>query len=306
MKGTAKRLIIISFILSLIATSAVYFYLSSLKGKSKKEEYVKILAASVSIPRGTVIQRNMIKEVEIAKESFLEGYIKDYSLVVGRYAKENIVKDEIFIKEKLQSDNINELSFQIRENYRAVSLNVTGDTGLSYLLKPGDYVDVIVYLSEKKDSGKVVRPDIAKMVLQNLKVLAVDRNLSRENNPKDDGKVPTNFFVTVEVPAIDVEKLVIASDIGVVKLALRSVNDNNIINTSGTVDENLLKSNSSLDRTKTNSKYIYYKVKKGDTLKNISRKFYGTPDNYTLLKEVNNIKNENFIVPGLILKIPVF
>lgn len=298
MKGIAKRLIIISFILSIIATTAVYFYLNSLKGNNKKEEYVKILAASTSISKGTVIQKNMIKEIEISKDSLLESYIKDYAAVVGKYTKENIVKDEIFIKEKLQNDNINELSFQITENHRAVSLNVTGDTGVSYLLKPGDYVDVVVYLSEKTEGNKIARPDTAKMILQNVKVLAVDRNLTRENSPKDDGKVPTNFFVTLEVPANDVERLVLAGDIGVVKLALRPVNDNKTIKTNGTIDKDLLQSKS--------QKYIYYKVKKGDTLRNISRAFYGTPDNYTLLRDINNIKNENVIVPGKVIKVPVF
>ncbi|KRQ86264.1 LysM domain/BON superfamily protein [Caloramator mitchellensis] len=304
MKGIAKKLIIVSFILSIMATASVYYYLNSLKN-NKKEEMVNIIAAQVSIPKGTVIQKDMLKEVEISKDALLDSFITDYSHIVGKFAKENIVKDEIIIKEKLQSENINELSFQIDENKRAVSMNVTGDTGVSYLIKPGDYVDVIVFLQEKREANKLIRPEIAKMILQNVKVLAVDRNLSRENSPKDDGKVPTNFFVTLEVPANDVEKLVLAGDIGVVKLALRSVKDDKIINTNGTIDSDLLKGSSGTSSTNTKTKYIYYKVKKGDTLRNISRAFYGVPDNYALLKEINKIKDENIIVPGMVIKIPV-
>ncbi|WDC84539.1 hypothetical protein PL321_01990 [Caloramator sp. mosi_1] len=31
--------------------------------------------------------------------------------------------------------------------------------------------------------------------MQNVQVLAVDRNLTRENNPKDDGKIPARFLL---------------------------------------------------------------------------------------------------------------
>ena len=38
-----------------------------------------------------------------------------------------------------------------------------------------------------------------------------------------------------------------------------------------------------------------YTVKHGDTLKSISREFYGDENKYTIIKEANNIQNENLI-----------
>lgn len=217
----------------MLLTVLIYVYFNSSKKQDNKETLIKVLIATKSITKGTLVEKNMIKEIEIPKESFLDGYAKDYSQVVGKYAKENITEDEIFILEKLQSENINELSFNIEEKYRAISVNVTGDTGISYLLKPGDFVDVVVNLSEKKENSKVVREDTAKIILQNVKVLAVDRNISRENSIKDDGKIPARFFVTLQVPLKDVEKFVLAEDIGKIKLVLRPFNSKETINTKG-------------------------------------------------------------------------
>ncbi|WDC84540.1 Flp pilus assembly protein CpaB [Caloramator sp. mosi_1] len=150
MNSMAKRLLFISLILSILITAIAYVYLNKLNTPNKVEEYTNVIIAATNIPKGTLIDRKMLKELKLPKDSVQQGYIKDYTLVVGKITKENILKDEIIIIDKLQTEKINELSFIIDENHRAVSVNVTGDTGVSYLLKPGDYVDIIVSLSEKK------------------------------------------------------------------------------------------------------------------------------------------------------------
>ncbi|WP_084424799.1 Flp pilus assembly protein CpaB [Caloramator sp. ALD01] len=297
MNSYFRRLLLFSFILSILVTFLVYMYIGKLGSKKETKQLVKVLVANTNIPKGTVIEKKMLREIELPKDSLQQGYIRDYSLVLGKFAKENIIKDEIILLGKLQGEKIDELSFNIDENYRALSVNVTGDTGVSYLLKPGDYVDVIVFLSEKRENNRVIRSDIAKVILQNIKVLAVDRNMTRQNNPKDDGKIPTRFFVTLQVPAQDVEKLVLAEDIGKIKLSLRANKSTDTIKSKGAVEADFF--------INKEEKYIYYKVKKGDTLRNISRAFYGHPDNYDLLKEINNIKDENIIVPNMIIKVPV-
>ncbi len=48
-----------------------------------------------------------------------------------------------------------------------------------------------------------------------------------------------------------------------------------------------------------------YTVVKGDTLCGISKKFYGTENNYNEIATANNIPNPNFIKIGQVLKIPV-
>lgn len=324
MKSTAQKLILISFVLALIAAVTVLLYLKSLKPSKEINKNTTILVAAETIPPRTLIDNNMIKEIQVPDNSIFEDYIKDHSEIIGKYAKESILKNEGFHADKLQDNGETELALKIESNHRAISISVTGDTGVSDLLKPGDYVDIITYIAEKKDGQKVVMPDTAKIILQNIKLLAVDKQINREDKVDDianaEEKTITNFLVTLSIKVEEVEKLVLAQSIGTIKLALRPLKDDGRIETKGAIGEELsisVKGNNEISSNEKNSssnvssvsngseKYTSYRVNSGDTLKKISIKFYGDKEKYTIIKEANNIHNENLILNGQILKIPI-
>jgi pilus assembly protein CpaB len=351
MKSTGQKLILISFVLAVFAAVVVFMYLQSLKTPKQEARKTTILVANETIPARTLISNKMIKKIQIEYNSIFEGYVKDSSKIVGKYTNETILKDEGFhIDNFLDKDNSNELSFKINSNYRAISISVTGDSGVSDLIKPGDYVDVIAYVSEKKDGSKVIRPDIAKIILQNIELLAVDKTINRDEKTdangvdvKDAEKLLTNFLVTLSVQKADVEKLVLAESIGSIKLVLRPLKDKDTTQTNGTTWDNLSANVSSGDEQKVQSpvkpkkennasntgskpdvnnlnsknkvskvsgktgnyeRYTSYTVKRKDTLRKISKKFYGDESKYTIIKQANNIKNEDMIVNKQVIKIP--
>lgn len=317
MNSSGKKLILISFTLAIIAAAAAFIYLKSLSKPKNDVKEVTIPVASETIPERTKIQKKMLKEIKVPESTLISSYIKDSSEIIGKYTKEKILQNEGFIKDKISGSNENDLSFKIDENNRAVSLNVTGDTGVAYLIKPGDYVDVVVYITEKKDGQKIVRPEVAKTILENVKVLAVDMQVSRDTANDSKDKMPNSFIVTVSVPSSDVEKLVLSEDIGSIKLALRPVGNEVDSSTKGATVDDILKANTEPSSSIINKSaktsavtadnkisFKYYTIKKGDTLKRISCAYYGTSDKYMLLKEFNNIKDENLIHPGITIKIP--
>lgn len=313
MKNISQRLILISFILSLLAALLVYQYLQSLNPQQSEVGKTKILVATETIPSRTLIDKKMIKEVEVADSSFFQEYITDISMVVGKYTKEAIFQNEGFLKDKLLGEENEELALKIDSDHRAISINVSIDSGVSQLIKSGDFVDVIVYLAEKKENDKIIREETSKIILQNIEVLAIDKNLYRDNKESEEAKgsekIPTNFLVTLSVLTKDAEKLVLAESIGSIKLTLRPLDNNTTNETQGITGKQLL-SNPNADKKEqvpqdNSKKYISYTVKKGDTLKKISVAFYGTKEKYTLIKEFNNIKDENVIVTGTIIKIPI-
>lgn len=57
-------------------------------------------------------------------------------------------------------------------------------------------------------------------------------------------------------------------------------------------------------KSKKNTKTKTYKVKRGDTLWNISKKYYGSGAKYTKIATANKLKNPNVIKVGQKLKIP--
>lgn len=327
MKSTAQKLIVISFVLALFAAVAAFLFMQSLKSPKEINKKITVLVAAETIPPRTLIDKKMIKEIQVSDDSILANYIDDASKVVGKYTKETVFKDEGFYSDKLLDKDSNELSLKIDSNHRAISINVSGDTGVSDLLKPGDSVDIITFIAEKRDGAKVVNPNMAKTILQNIEILAVDKQLNREEKTNDKAidkeKTLTNFLVTLSIPTSDIEKLVLGQSIGSIKLALRPLkDDNNISETKGTTSEELyLNVNSGNDNTTASNKannssnitsennnnenYKPYTVKSGDTLKSISREFYKDEHKYTIIKDANNIQNENLIVTGEVIKIPI-
>ena len=322
MKNTGKKLILISFILAMVSSVAIFLYLKSLKTPDTIVKEKTILVATETIPPRTLIEKKMLKEIQVPDNAIFSDYIVYSSNIVGKYTKEFILKDEGFRKDKLINELDSELSLKIEGNNRAISINVNGGTGVSDLIKQGDFVDVIVYLSEKKDGQKIVRPDLSKILLQNIEVLAIDKSLYRDDEQR--AEVPSNYLVTLSVPIFDIEKLVLAEDIGELKLALRPLEPDYIHKTEGAVWQELIlddtkemknlfpeykskvaeENKASLSDNKY-EKYVYYKVKQGDTLRKISKAFYGDPEKYVLIKQVNGIGDQNLIKTGTGLKIPV-
>jgi pilus assembly protein CpaB len=202
-----------------------------------------------------------------------------------------------------------------------MSIFVNGESGVSDLIKVGDYVDVIVFLPEIKEAERIVRPDLVKMILQNIEVLAIDKNVYRKETERE---IPPTHLVTLSVPVFEVEKLALAEDIGNIKLALRPLEGDYLHETEGTIWQEIVLDDfyrmkdlfpqyevRPVPGTKINTddyqyeKYYYYTVMHGDTLMKISEKFYGDPEKYILIQQVNRIEDGDEIITGTGIKIPV-
>jgi pilus assembly protein CpaB len=326
MKSLGKKLIVLSFVFALICSIVIFIYLRSLQTPKDIVEKITILVAAEDIPPRIEISEKMLKEIEVPKDPIFNVYIKEQSQIVGKYTKETIRKDEGFREEKLLQKNGNEkeLAFHIDAKHRAVTLNVNGEAGVANLLKSGDYVDVVVFLAEKKEEQVIVRPDMAKILLQNVRVLAVDRQMYRTEDKQEETEIPDNFLVTLAVPVADIEKLVLAEDIGNIKLVLRPLDKEDNKDTKGTSWQEISindtedkeevpskdggasipSNNTDSKGTEKEKKFTYYTVKRGDTLRSISIEFYGDPEKYSLIQEYNRIPNRNRIINGEVIKIP--
>lgn len=323
MKSTGKKLILLSFSLALIATITVFVYLQSLntnKGAAKK---ITILVAKDTIAARSIIESKMLQEIQVSDDSIFNDYIRDSSKIIGKYTKDAVMKNEGFRSENLISKNSEEISIMIDSKSRAISINATGASAVSDLLKAGDRVDIVATLPEKKEATLTVRPESSKILLQNIQVLAVDKQITREDTTKVKTdipeKVPTTFLVTLSVPLLDIEKLVLAEDIGSLKLLLRPLAKEANVDTKGAVWQDLTTSTSDSSKdvltakddavvpptSGTADKVISYTIKRGDTLKSISLAFYGDSAKFYLIKQANNIQNENHIITGQVIKIPM-
>jgi pilus assembly protein CpaB len=111
------------------------------------------------------------------------------------------------------------LSSLLPEGKRAVTVRVDDVRGVAGFILPGDFVDVVLIAED----AAARRENYSEILLQNLKVLAVDQLASeRQEQPV----VPK--AVTLEVTPEQAQKILLATNIGRLSLTLRRTTDANL------------------------------------------------------------------------------
>jgi len=219
----------------------------------------EILIASETILKGSSIKSKNIEWKNFPDDLLFKGIVKrkgnkDVTKleVYGKPLLHDIESGEPITKQALIMDansNSEMLSVSLSKGMRAVAISVKAATTAGGFISPGDHVDVIftyqVRLNgeAKKYSTEAVQRFASETILTNVRVLAVDQKV--EENPK---KIKVARTVTLEVNRDGVQKLVMASSMGKLSLALRrwgeldTVEDKNIetstdVNTSKVIKQ---------------------------------------------------------------------
>jgi pilus assembly protein CpaB len=105
---------------------------------------------------------------------------------------------------------------------RAVSTQISPETGAGGFILPNDHVDVILTKRDRaaeKATGSEVQT--SETILSNVRVLAIDQTVKE----KDGKKVVVGKTATLELSPRQVETLALAQHLGSLSLALRSITD---------------------------------------------------------------------------------
>ena len=145
-----KKLWIWSFIFGILATAVFYFVINT---KVK--------------PQSSVPTTAQVKETSEKKDA-------------SDQQKNNIETTKDTKKEN--KDWKNEL-LPIADGKRAISLTIADNQGIAGFIRPGSYVDVIAIL-KKLDSSNSKQYDAGKLLLQNVKVLAIGHDADDEATAK--------------------------------------------------------------------------------------------------------------------------
>jgi pilus assembly protein CpaB len=111
---------------------------------------------------------------------------------------------------------------------RAVAVRVDDVVGVAGFLHPGDTVDVIVTMKPSDSSGQ---PPVSKIVLQDVRVLAVGKEVERADRNFDKAMPAT--VATLMVNSEESEKLALSATKGQILLSLRSPADDASPQTKG-------------------------------------------------------------------------
>jgi pilus assembly protein CpaB len=107
---------------------------------------------------------------------------------------------------------------------RAVSTEISPETGAGGFILPNDHVDVILSRRDR-EAEKAAGMDtfVSETVLNNVRVLAIDQAVEEKNGQK----VVVGRTATLELSPRQAETLALSRQLGTLSLALRSVVDSN-------------------------------------------------------------------------------
>jgi pilus assembly protein CpaB len=113
------------------------------------------------------------------------------------------------------------LSARINSDMKAATIRVSEASGVSGLIQPDDRVDVFLSQVERKGNEAASAASSIVVLLQNVRVLALDQNTQRKDNPS------SAKTVTLEVTTEDAQRLHLGERIGELSLVLNRVGDTN-------------------------------------------------------------------------------
>ncbi len=180
-----------------------------------------VVVAKAEIALGEKITAERLAFAQIPNGSVPEGAFRKMDEVVGRVTITPIGVRETITNMKLAPAGTGGgLSAVIPEGYRAMTVKVDHVVGVSGLIKPGSFIDIVVFLPTSQ-AGATNGP-ISNVVLQNIKVLASGAKIDSPENQRQPSEV---MAVTLQVTREQAEKLVHAANEGKLQLVMRNYSD---------------------------------------------------------------------------------
>jgi len=116
---------------------------------------------------------------------------------------------------------------------RAISIKVDAESGVSGLIWPGDYVDVV--LTQVVEKADPAHRTLSETVLHNVRIVAIDQEIVQGSpaNNATAGKVART--VSLQLAPEQVKKIAVAEQLGKLSLAVRSALDQQDTGDTGTM-----------------------------------------------------------------------
>ena len=148
--------------------------------------------------------------------------------IAGSIARVPLMQGEPIREQKLvKADGSGFMAAILPTGMRAVSTEISPETGAGGFILPNDRVDVILSKHEKNPDSRAGSSDIitSEIILTNIRVLAIDQ----APKEKDGQNAVVGKTVTLELKPEQSETLARARQSGTLSLALRSIADVNIV-----------------------------------------------------------------------------
>jgi pilus assembly protein CpaB len=150
--------------------------------------------------------------------------------IAGSIARAPIMADEPIREQKLvKADGSGFMAAILPTGMRAISTEISAETGAGGFILPNDRVDVIL-TRRLKNPDNPAQPEVvtATVILANIRVLAIDQ----APKEKDGQNALVGRTVTLELKPDQISTLAASRQAGTLSLALRSIADANAVDTT--------------------------------------------------------------------------
>jgi len=221
---SGKAVLLLGLFLGLVSAVLVYVYLSQAGGGETvaSDGAKSVLVAKVDIPVATRITDSMVEIKAISADAVHPDAFSSTDGVVGNVARYPIMAGEQILSDRVAASSVTlaegeelPLPYIVPEGKRAVSVVVDTLIGAGGLVRPGDYVDVIL-------TARLASQDqIGRIILQDVEVLALDQEIEKLAPKVEEGEeqristgenkiAPEAVTVTLAVAPVEGEVLTVA------------------------------------------------------------------------------------------------
>lgn len=223
-----RRNAVIAGIAVLLGLLAVYLANSWFSGVEQQQErvaqqqqLVRIAVANVDMAFGAPLNQDNVRLVNWPANSVPQGAYREADaqrlLSGGNVAIRPITRGEPILLSRISERAV--LSANLPADMRAVTVPVDAVSGVAGFVTPGDVVDVLLTRQIRGD-GAESEDKMVNVILERVPVLAIDLRNGEASTEAAVGKT-----ATLQVTPRDAQKLVLATQVGRLSLALRNVED---------------------------------------------------------------------------------
>lgn len=228
--GKSRRALLIAAILGLVGAALLMLYLRRYEEEVSGGGRVSLLVARKPIPRGALVTADLLSVSAVPRAYVEQRAVRqsDREKVVGvRTANALAPQDTLLWSDLALASEDRELSALVQPGKRAVTVRASesgSDPAGNGLLRPGDYVDVIVTLHTEREGSTA-----AIVLLQRVLVLAVGSQTQPYAAAADHTGRGLERELTLSLKLEEMQLLSLARERGTLSVALRAPSDAKVL-----------------------------------------------------------------------------
>lgn len=218
---SSRLSLIAGVVLAVITAALLGVYISRIKSSQTSEAFLR-LAPDVTIAQGTALSEASLATAYLPESAgaLVSIAVKDTpenrEWLKGRRVARDIAPGSLLLYEYFNDQPADRFAGRVSPGKRAISIEATASSAVSFLIEPGSRVDIVGTLSLEESGSTPARNAAAEVrqkfatqtILQNVRVLAVGSLTSRgAYSGAEDSNYAT---VTIEVTPEEAEKVIFA------------------------------------------------------------------------------------------------